>query len=70
MAGKQTKVIVKRKKFLDVEVPIIRSKIELIGNSPKELENKTIKLDLTRQLKGKSVEVVVKVKLENDKAVT
>ena len=69
MAAKQTKVIVRRKKFLNVEIPIIRSKIELIGNSNEELEGRTIKLDLTRQLKGKSVEAVVKVKLENKKPV-
>lgn len=68
-AQKQTKVITKRRKFIDVEIPLTRSKIELIANSPKDIENKTIKLDLTRQLKGKSVEVVVKVKLEDNKPV-
>lgn len=68
-AQKQAKVITKRRKFIDVEVPIIRSKIELIGNSVEDVENRTIKLDLTRQLKGKSVEAIVKVKLENKKPV-
>jgi len=68
-AQKQIKVVTKRRKFIDVEIPLIRSKIELIANSPKEVENKTIKLDLTRQLKGKSVEVVVKVKLEENKPI-
>jgi ribosomal protein S3AE len=66
---KADKQLVKRKKFIDVEVPITRSKIELIANSPKELENKTVKLDMTRQLKGKSVELVVKIKLENEKPI-
>lgn len=69
MPPKQTKVIIRRKKFLNVEIPIIRSKIELIGNTNEDLEGRTIKLDLTRQLKGKSVEAVVKVKLENGKPV-
>jgi ribosomal protein S3AE len=69
MAGKQTKVIVRRRKFLEVEIPVIRSKIELIGNSPEELQGRTIKLDLTRQLKGKSVEAVVKIKLEDKKLI-
>lgn len=68
-AQKQTKVVTKRRKFIDVEIPLIRSKIELIANSPKEIENRTIKLDLTRQLKGKSIEVVVKVKLEEGKPI-
>lgn len=67
--AKQTKVITRRKKFQEVEIPIIRSRIELIGNTIDEIKDKTIKLDLTRQLKGKSIEVTVKVKVENDKLV-
>ncbi len=67
MAQKQTKVITKRRKFLEVDIPIIRSKAELIAESKEQLVNRTIKLDLTRQLKGKSIEVVLKVKLENEK---
>src|SRR3989339_1655801 len=66
---KAEKQLVKRKKFIEVDVPIIRTKIELIGNSPKELVNRTIKLDVTRQLKGKSVELVLQVGIENDKPV-
>ncbi len=66
---KQTKVVSKRKKFVKVDIPIIRSKIELLGNSPSELVDRTIKLDLTRQLKGKSVEAIVKIKLEDDSPV-
>ena len=58
---KQTKVVIRRKKFQEVDVPLIKSKIELIGDSISDIEGKTIKLDLTRQLKGKSMEVVVKV---------
>jgi ribosomal protein S3AE len=65
---KTTKVLVKRRKFIDVEIPIIKSNIELIGSSATELENKTIKLDLTRQLKGKSVEAIIKIKLVDNKA--
>ncbi len=69
MAGKQTKVMIKRKKFIEVEIPIIKSKVELIGNFSEELIGRTIKLDLTRQLKGKSVEATVKVELENNKPI-
>jgi len=69
MPPKQTKIITRRRKFIDVEIPLIRSKIELIGESVKSVENRTIKLDLTRQLKGKSVEATVKIKLENEKPV-
>lgn len=66
---KQTKVITRRRKFIDVEIPLLRQKIELIANSAKELEDKTLKLDLTRQLKGKSVDTILKIKLENEKPV-
>ncbi|MEK6914863.1 MAG: hypothetical protein AABW83_04390 [Nanoarchaeota archaeon] len=57
----QTKVITRRKKFQEVEIPLLKTKIELIGDSISEIENKNIKLDLTRQLKGKSLELVIKV---------
>ena len=66
---KQTKILTKRKKFIEAEIPLTNLKIELIGNSIQELKDKTIKLDLTRQLKGKSVEALVKIKIENDKAI-
>jgi len=66
---KQTKVMTRRRKFIDVEIPMIKQNLELIGNSAEEIEGRTIKLDLTRQLKGKSVEVVVKINSEKGKAV-
>jgi ribosomal protein S3AE len=66
---KQTKVITRRKKFQEVDVPLIKGKIELIGDSVEDIDGKTIKLDLTRQLKGKSVEVVVKVVVDKNVAV-
>jgi ribosomal protein S3AE len=69
MAQKTTKLLTRRRKFIEVDIPVIKSKMELIGNSPEDLEGKTIKLDLTRQLKGKGVEATVKIRLENGKAV-
>ena len=66
---KTTRIIARRKKFIEVDVPLIKSKLQIIGASPKDLVNRTIKLDLTRQLKGKSVEATVKINLENDKPV-
>jgi len=65
--AKQTKILVKRKKFIEVEIPIIKTKVDIIGDSPKDIENKNIKLDLTRMLKGKSLEATFKVKTENEK---
>jgi ribosomal protein S3AE len=63
MVEKSTKVLTKRKKFQSVEIPLTNSKVELIGNSIEDLKDKTIKLDLTRQLKGKSVEAIGKIRL-------
>ncbi len=65
---KQTKVISKRKKFVDVDVPLTKTKVALVANSINDVQGKTIKLDLTRQLRGKSIEAVLKVKVENDQA--
>ena len=66
---KAEKQLIRRKKFIEVSIPITRTKIELIANSPKELKDRTIKLDMTRQLKGKSVELVLKIAIENEKPV-
>jgi ribosomal protein S3AE len=66
---KTAKVISRRKKFLKVEVPLSRSTIELIGSTPEEIQGRTIKLDLTRQLKGKSVEATVKIKINDEKLI-
>ncbi|MFA7707338.1 MAG: hypothetical protein WCX73_00130 [Candidatus Pacearchaeota archaeon] len=66
---KTAKVIIKKKKFHSVEIPLVNTKIELIGETVGELKDKTINLDLTRQLKGKSVEAIVKVRIEDNKAV-
>ncbi len=68
-AEKADKQLIKRKKFIEVDVPILRTKIELIGNAPKELVGKTIKLDVTRQLKGKSVELILQVELDKEKPI-
>ena len=69
MVRKEAKVITRRKKFQEIEIPLINSQLEVIGNTPEEVAGKTMKLDLTRQLKGKSAEVVVKINLENEKLV-
>src|SRR3989344_4308672 len=50
MAAAESKIIARRKKFLEVKLPILETNIEVIGENNKEAENKTIKLDLTRYL--------------------
>jgi ribosomal protein S3AE len=46
-----------RKKFINVELPIVKETLPVLG-TPEELHKKTIKLDLSRKLKGKGLEVV------------
>ncbi len=60
---------VKRKqKFFDVEIPILKKETQLYGYDIGELNGKTIKYDLTRILRGKSVLLSLKVKVEENKA--
>lgn len=48
-----------KKKIIEVELPIINQKIEALSQN---LEGKTIKVDLTRILKGKSMEASFTIK--------
>jgi len=66
--AKETKVVSRRRKFIKVDIPLINTTMELVGNSPEDIKDKTIKLDLTRQLKGKGVEAVVKINIKDEKA--
>ena len=53
-------------KFFDVKVPITSAKVHLFGASAEEFVGKMIRLDLTRSLKGKSIELGLRVTLEGD----
>lgn len=64
--AKTTKVITRRKKFIKIAIPLIHSEFELLGNSPEEAIGRGIKLDLTRQLKGKSIEATFKINKVDD----
>ena len=59
-----------KKKFFEVDLPLIGEKYEVYADSIENLNNKTIKLDLTRKLKGKSLDMVFQIKVENGKATT
>ncbi len=61
--------IAKRKKrFFDVEIPIIKKTTQLQAYDLKELNGKIIKYDLTRILRGKSMLLQLQVKVEGEKA--
>jgi len=55
-----------KKKFFSVSIPLTSTKAQLYGYSPEEIEGSMIKLDLTRNLRGKNLELRAKVKLSSD----
>ncbi|HLD37030.1 MAG TPA: hypothetical protein VJA86_00370 [Candidatus Nanoarchaeia archaeon] len=57
-----------KKKFFKVEVPALKRQIDLFGTSLESFNNQTIKLDLTRILRGKSIEVTLRVNVSNGAA--
>lgn len=62
--------ITKRKKrFFDVELPIINKTTQLQAYELKELDGKIIRYDLTRILRGKSLLLKLEVKVDGEKAI-
>jgi len=49
-----------RKRFINIQVPILGEEMRILG-TPEELHNKTIKLDLTRQLRGKGLTIRLRI---------
>ena len=49
-----------KKKYITVQVPFLNSEIRVLGTL-EELHNKTIKLDLTRKLRGKGLTVRLRI---------
>ena len=60
---------IERKKFFEIEVPVMGTAVRLYGKSLKEFDKKVIKIDLTRNLRGKSLEASMLVKVEGNKAI-
>ena len=59
----------KRKKFLDVEIPLIKKVTQLQVYDINELEGKFMRYDLTRMLKGKSMILNLKVSVNEGEAI-
>jgi len=58
----------KKKKFFDVEIPLIKKSTQLIAYELKELDKRIIRYDLTRLLRGKSMILVADVIADGKKA--
>ena len=52
-----------KKSFFEVATPLTSAKIQLYASAKEDLENKTIKLDLTKTLRGKSLELKMRIKI-------
>jgi len=67
--AKQEKKIASKKKFFAVSIPLLNMDITVLGFSQDEIMGKTIKLDLTRILRGKNFETTLTIKKEDQKLV-
>ena len=56
-----------KKKFFDVSVPLTATKVKLYAVKEEALHNSIIKIDMTKNLKGKNVELRAKVLLKEGK---
>jgi len=59
----------RKQKFFDVEMPILKKETQLYAYDIGELKGKTIKYDLTRLLRGKSVLLKLDVGVKENKAI-
>lgn len=60
----------RKKKFFDVPIDLVGKETQLMAYEPEELNNRVIKYDLTRFLKGKSMLLQLKVKVKGNKIET
>lgn len=58
-----------RKSFFDVKAPLTSTKVSLYGYSAEDLAGQVVRLDLTKSLRGKSLELQLKVKLDGEELV-
>jgi ribosomal protein S3AE len=61
--------IKKKKKFFDVEMPLISKQTQMQAYELSELDGRFLKYDLTRLLKGKSMMLTLKISVEGNEAV-
>jgi len=58
-----------KKKFFGVDMPLINENTEILSFTREDLEGKSIKIDMTRKLKGKSSDLVLTIKVSEDKII-
>jgi len=58
-----------KKKYFEVDIPLINEKAEVLSDSLDQVNGKTLKLDMTRILKGKSSEMIFSITVKDGKAI-
>jgi len=56
-----------KEKFYEIEIPQLKTNVNLLAASPENLKARRIKIDLTRTLRGKSFEASLIVKTKGEK---
>ena len=70
MAEKKTKSAkLGKRNFYEVEAPLVSTEIHLYESEKENLNGKTIKIDLTKNLRGKSLELKMRIKLVGEKLI-
>ena len=57
-----------KKKFFPVKIPILKKEIELYSKDISSLEGRFVKINLANELKGKALDLKLKVKVTGEKA--
>jgi ribosomal protein S3AE len=60
----------RRKKFFDVEIPLLGKTTQLYAFDLKELDGRIINYDLTRLLRGKNTLLQLKIKIKDNEVIT
>ncbi len=60
----------KKKRFFNIEMPLIKKQTQLQAYEIKDLDNRFIKYDLTRIFKGKSMLITFKTKVIGEEVIT
>lgn len=60
----------KKKRFYEIEIPLIKKATQLQAFEAKELNGRYIKYDLTRFLKGKSILLTLKLETQGEEVLT
>lgn len=55
-----------RKKFFEASIPLTSTKVDLYGYEPEDFVGNVVKIDLTKSLRGKSLELRSRINLKGD----